>query len=84
MSPTGEPFASKSTLDTPMGPKTIHRLDALKDLGDISKLPYSIKVLLESCLRNCDGMIVTEEHVRALAAYVCCLAAAAAAADHLG
>ena len=69
MSSTGEPFASKSTLDTPMGPKTIHRLDALKDLGDISRLPYSIKVLLESCLRNCDGSIVIEDHVRALATY---------------
>ena len=69
MSSTGEPFASKSVLDTPMGPKTIHRLDALKDLGDISRLPYSIKVLLESCLRNCDGLIVTEDHVRALATY---------------
>jgi aconitate hydratase len=69
MSPTGQPFASQSTLDTPLGPKTIHRLDSLEEFGDISRLPYSIKVLLESCLRNCDGVIVTEEHVRALASY---------------
>ena len=32
-------------------------------------LPYSIKVLLESVLRNMDGHVVTEADVRAVAAY---------------
>jgi aconitate hydratase len=36
-------------------------------LGSISKLPVSIRVVLESLLRNCDGKRVTEEDVRALA-----------------
>ena len=30
----------------------------------MDKLPYSIKVLLESCLRNTDNFEVTEEDVK--------------------
>ena len=35
--------------------------------GTVSRLPFSIKVLLESLLRNCDGTLVTEEDVTSLA-----------------
>ncbi|NBS57456.1 MAG: aconitate hydratase AcnA [Betaproteobacteria bacterium] len=39
-----------------------------KALGTkISRLPVSIRIVLESVLRNCDGKKVTEEHVRQLA-----------------
>jgi aconitate hydratase len=39
-----------------------------KKLGvNISRLPVSIRIVLESVLRNCDGKKVTEEHVRELA-----------------
>ncbi|HEX2603153.1 MAG TPA: aconitate hydratase AcnA [Oxalicibacterium sp.] len=39
-----------------------------KELGvNISRLPVSIRIVLESVLRNCDGKKVTEEHVRQLA-----------------
>jgi len=39
-----------------------------KALGaKISRLPVSIRVVLESVLRNCDGKKVTEEHIRQLA-----------------
>jgi aconitate hydratase len=34
---------------------------------DVKKLPMSIRIVLESVLRNCDGKKVTEEHVRQLA-----------------
>jgi aconitate hydratase len=34
---------------------------------NISRLPVSIRIVLESVLRNCDGKKVTEEHVRQLA-----------------
>lgn len=64
-----EPFGARASLETPMGTRTIHRLDALSDIGDVNTLPYCIKVLLESCLRHCDGFVVTEDHVRALARY---------------
>jgi aconitate hydratase len=36
-------------------------------VGPISKLPVSIRIVLESVLRNCDGRKVREEDVRALA-----------------
>src|SRR5437870_11108286 len=47
----------------------LHSLPALeKKLGiNIAKLPVSIRIVLESVLRNCDGKKVTEEHVRQLA-----------------
>ncbi|EON16970.1 aconitate hydratase [Cupriavidus sp. GA3-3] len=45
---------------------------SLPQLGEeldvaIGRLPVSIRVVLESVLRNCDGKKVTEEHVRQLA-----------------
>jgi aconitate hydratase len=36
-------------------------------VGKISRLPVSIRIVLESVLRNCDGKKITEEHVRQLA-----------------
>ena len=60
---------ARATVDTPLGERTWYRLDALSDLGKIDALPYSIKVLLESCLRNHDGEVITDEHIEALAAY---------------
>jgi aconitate hydratase len=64
-----DPFAARATIDTPMGSRTVYRLDALKDMGDIDSLPYSIKVLLEAALREHDGQTITDEDVRALAQY---------------
>jgi aconitate hydratase len=65
----------QNTLDTlktfKIGKKTgqYHSLPALgKALGvDVQKLPLSIRIVLESVLRNCDGKKVSEEHVRQLA-----------------
>ena len=65
-------FHARAQMDTALGSKTVYRLDALKAVvgaPNIDRLPYSIKVLLEACLRNLDGFIVTEESVRALANY---------------
>ena len=36
-------------------------------VGRVSRLPISIRIVLESVLRNCDGRKVTEDHVRQLA-----------------
>ena len=36
-------------------------------VGPVSRLPVSIRLVLESVLRNCDGKKVTEHNVRALA-----------------
>src|SRR6266513_5589041 len=35
----------------------------------LERLPVSIRIVLESVLRNCDGKKVTEEHVRQLASW---------------
>ena len=64
-----DPFSAISTVVTPLGERTVYRLDALKHMGDIDALPYSIKVLLESVLRNHDGRVVRDEDVRAVAQY---------------
>ncbi len=66
---THNPFESSATISTPLGDRTIHRLDTLRDHGEVDTLPYSIKVLLEAALRNCDGHTVTPEDVIALASY---------------
>jgi aconitate hydratase len=51
------------------GKGSIYSLKKLEEssAGRISRLPISIRVVLESLLRNCDGKMVTEEHVRDLA-----------------
>ncbi|MGE5142350.1 MAG: aconitase family protein, partial [Acidobacteriota bacterium] len=37
--------------------------------GRISRLPVSVRIVLESVLRNCDGRKITEAHVRQLAGW---------------
>jgi aconitate hydratase len=64
-----DPFSARTVIDTPLGERVVYRLDALRDMGDIDSLPYSIKVLLESVLRNHDGRVVRDEDVRVLAQY---------------
>jgi aconitate hydratase len=56
-------------MSTNLGERVVYRLDALRDIGDVDALPYSIKVLLESVLRNHDGRVFTDEDVRAVAQY---------------
>jgi aconitate hydratase len=49
----------------------LYALAALEEarLGKVSRLPVSLRIVLESVLRNCDGKKVTEEHVRSLAGW---------------
>ncbi|MEL3972205.1 aconitate hydratase AcnA [Rossellomorea oryzaecorticis] len=46
-----------------------YRLKALEEAGvsNINRLPYSVKVLLESVLRQFDGRVINKEHVENLA-----------------
>jgi aconitate hydratase len=50
-------------------PGKFYSLPALEKagIGPVSRLPVSIRLVLESILRNCDGKKVTEHNVRALA-----------------
>lgn len=69
MSVAKDVFGALGTIQTAMGTVTIYRLSKLQELGltEISRLPYSIRILLENLLRHCDGYIVTEEDVKTLA-----------------
>ncbi|HLN65083.1 MAG TPA: aconitate hydratase AcnA [Symbiobacteriaceae bacterium] len=66
-----DPFKVKDTFETGSGKAVIYRLAGLEQAGvaKIEKLPFSIRVLLENLLRNCDGFLVTEEDIRTLAAW---------------
>lgn len=61
-----DPFNARTSLDTALGQRDFYKLAAV---GDVTKLPVSIRVLLESVLRNCDNYVYTEDHVKALAHY---------------
>lgn len=63
--------ASKDTLQAK--DKTYHYYSlplAAKSLGDITRLPKSLKVLLENLLRWQDGNSVTEEDIHALVGWL--------------
>ena len=63
--PQANPFGAQSKLSTAAGEFTIFQLTKLVDagVGDVAGLPYSLRVLLEACLRNVDGFVVNEEDV---------------------
>ncbi len=58
-----DPFSARDAFDTGSGKAGIYRLSKLEKLGltKVDALPYSIRVLLEACLRTCDGYVVTED-----------------------
>jgi len=67
-------FNARATLQSGGKTYTYFRLKALEEQGiggpgGIDRLPYSIRVLLESQLRNLDGFIVTADDVAGLAQY---------------
>jgi len=69
-SPAAHAFAkTRKTFTTASGRQgQFYSLPALaKTWPGISRLPYSIRIVLESVLRNCDGQKVTAEHVAQLA-----------------
>src|SRR5262245_16119375 len=71
MAINNNPFGAESSLSTKFGDSKIYRLDALekKGMAKLNELPFSIKVLLESTLRNLDNFQVNEQDVTNLAAW---------------
>ncbi len=69
--PVRDPFHARDSFETGSGRAGIYRLDRLEQAGltKIDRLPYSIRVLLESVLRNCDGVEVMEQDVVRLAGW---------------
>ncbi len=68
---TNNPFGSEAVLTSKAGDVRIYRLNKLAELGfgNLDLLPFTIKVLLESALRNMDNFEVTEKDVKGLAAW---------------
>ncbi|MFM8321260.1 MAG: aconitase family protein, partial [Chloroflexota bacterium] len=64
-------FQSRGKLKTAHGEYTIYRLDALEKAGltRLEKLPFSIRILLEAVLRQCNGREVTQQDVINLAGW---------------
>ncbi|MCM8794914.1 MAG: aconitate hydratase AcnA [Candidatus Omnitrophica bacterium] len=64
-------FGAFSDLQVSMGTVRIARLARLTEqkVGRVERLPFSVKILLESLLRNVDGFKVTADDVRLLASW---------------
>ena len=64
-------FGARSTFDTGDGEAVLYRIDRIErdGIGDVERLPYSIRVLLESVLRQHDGFQVEDQHVVGLATW---------------
>jgi aconitate hydratase len=66
-----DPFGARSVLETAFGTVDMYRLERLAELGlpDLGRLPYTIRIWLESLLRQVNGRDVTERHVMSLASW---------------
>ena len=62
-------FGSRATLKVHNSAYEVYRLDAVekRGVGNVARLPFSLKVLLENLLRNEDGRFVRANHIEALA-----------------
>jgi aconitate hydratase len=68
---SNDPFGARTSFTTGSGEVETYSLKALdeKVRGDVFLLPFSVRVLLESLLRNCGGKFVKEEDVEALTSW---------------
>ncbi len=66
-----DPFGALRTLDLKEGPTSFYDLSVLEDAGlaELERLPFSIRILLENALRHAGQGYVSEDHVRAVAAW---------------
>jgi aconitate hydratase len=66
-----DPFSTRRLLATSSGDVAIYSLQALETQGltELNRLPFSIRVLLESVLRQINGREITEQHVRELGSW---------------
>ncbi len=64
-------FNARDVLKVKHGEYTIYRLDALEKAGltELGKLPFSIRIMLEAALRQCNEREITQEDVKNIAAW---------------
>ena len=67
MSKVFDPFGARAAL--PGTGLSFYGLEALQNYGDIQRLPFSIRILLEALLRNCDDNIISRDDVIQLAGW---------------
>ncbi len=62
-------FRSKKSFDTNGKTYNYFDLKAIEEagLGKLDRLPYSIRILLESVIRQYDGRVIKDEHIKGLA-----------------
>ena len=69
MTKRNDEFGARSDLQSSGGSGVLYRIQKLEEDGvaEVSRLPYSIKILLEAALRQCDGFEITREDVERIA-----------------
>ena len=69
MTTNNDEFGARTRLECSGGSGVLYRIQKLEEDGvaEVSRLPYSIKILLEAALRQCDGFEITREDVERIA-----------------
>jgi aconitate hydratase len=69
MAVRNDEFGTRAVLQTGSSSGSLYRIQKLEEDGiaPVSRLPFSIKVLLEAALRQCDGFEITREDVERIA-----------------
>ena len=69
MTTHNDEFGARTRLECSGGSGVLYRIQKLEEEGiaEVSRLPYSIKILLEAALRQCDGFEITREDVERIA-----------------
>ena len=69
MTERNDEFGARTWLECSGGSGVLYRIQKLAEDGvaEVSRLPYSIKILLEAALRQCDGFEITREDVERIA-----------------
>ena len=63
-------LVSKSTFELADGTLSeYYPLSNLSGICNLSEIPFSIRMLIEGALRNCDGFLITEDDVKTLASW---------------
>lgn len=64
-----DPSSLVEYMDTPKGRARYWSLRHLEELVEVSRLPYSIRILLENVIRNYDGRVVRREDIEKVASW---------------
>ena len=69
MTTHNDEFGARTRLECSGGSGVLYRIQKLEEDGiaEVSRLPYSIKILLEAALRQCDGFEITRADVERIA-----------------